>query len=79
VLLTGCAGTLAREDRGQFARCIDKGMPIQFLLDTIGELFDSGRLPECDATPGQSGYLVRPSHPDVDNDDTAVRPTAQDF
>jgi hypothetical protein len=37
VLLTGCMNALSYEDRALFARCIDKGMPIARLLDTIAE------------------------------------------
>lgn len=47
VLLTGCADSLSHEDRVLFARCIDKGLPIQRLLETIAEFLDPNLLPDC--------------------------------
>ena len=46
ILLTGYLGALEREDRVLFARCIDKGEPIQRLLDCIAELLDPNQLPD---------------------------------
>jgi CheY-like chemotaxis protein len=40
VLLTGCLEALSHEDRVLFARCIDKGTPMHYLLDTIAEFLD---------------------------------------
>jgi CheY-like chemotaxis protein len=40
VLLTGCLAGLSREDCVLFSRCIDKSMPIHYLLDTIEEFLD---------------------------------------
>ena len=48
VLLTGCVDTLSPDDRVLFARCIDKGLPIQRLLETIAEFLDRNSL----ADPG---------------------------
>ena len=47
VLLAGCADALSYEDRVLFARCIEKGMPIQRLLDTIAEFLDPDQVPDC--------------------------------
>lgn len=46
VLLTGYLDALDRESRVLFARCIDKGEPIQRLLDCIVELLDPNQLPD---------------------------------
>ena len=46
VLLTGCAEALSEEDVRLFARCIDKGMPIHFLLDTIAEFLEPNQVPD---------------------------------
>jgi len=46
VLLSGSADTLSHEDRVLFSRCIDKGMPIQCLLDTIAEFLDPNQIPD---------------------------------
>jgi CheY-like chemotaxis protein len=46
VLLTGDIAALSFEDRVLFARCIDKGMPIQYLLETIEEFLDPNQLPD---------------------------------
>ena len=43
LLLTGCLDALPQEDRGLFARCLDKAMPIQRLLDAIEEILN----PSC--------------------------------
>ena len=40
VLLTGCLACLSHEDCVLFARCIDKSMPMHYLLDTIAEFLD---------------------------------------
>ena len=40
VLLTGCLAGLSHEDCVLFARCIDKSMPIHYLLDTVAEFLD---------------------------------------
>jgi CheY-like chemotaxis protein len=47
VLLTGCMEALSYEDRVLFARCLDKGMPIQHLLETITEFLDPNQVPDC--------------------------------
>jgi CheY-like chemotaxis protein len=47
VLLTGYADALSYEDRALFARFLDKGMPIQRLLETIGEFLDPNQVPDC--------------------------------
>jgi CheY-like chemotaxis protein len=47
VLLTGCVEMLSSEDRVLFARCIDKGMPVYRLLDTIAEFLDPNQIPDC--------------------------------
>jgi CheY-like chemotaxis protein len=44
VLLTGCLEALSHEDRVLFARCIDKGMPMHYLLDTIAEYLDPNQV-----------------------------------
>lgn len=46
ILLTGHIEVLDRENRVLFARCIDKGEPIQHLLDCISELLDPNQLPD---------------------------------
>ena len=46
LLLTGCVDALSPDDRVLFARCIDKGLPIQCLLETIAEFLDPNRLPD---------------------------------
>jgi len=46
VLLTGCLEALSHEDRAVFARCIDKGMPTHYLLDTIAEVIDPNQVPD---------------------------------
>ena len=46
VLLTGCVDALSYEDRVLFARCLDKGMPIQRLLETIGEFLEPNQVPD---------------------------------
>ena len=47
VLLTGCVDALSYEDRVLFARCINKGTPIQRLLETIAEFLDPDQVPDC--------------------------------
>jgi DNA-binding response OmpR family regulator len=47
VCLTGCVGSLSYDDRVLFARCIDKGMPIRCLLETIAEVIDPNQVPDC--------------------------------
>jgi CheY-like chemotaxis protein len=46
VLLTGCMWGLSQEDCVLFARCIDKSMPIHYLLDTIAEFLDPNQDPD---------------------------------
>jgi CheY-like chemotaxis protein len=46
VLLTGVVDTLSFEDRVLFARCINKGSPIQCLLNTIAEFLGSDSIPD---------------------------------
>ena len=46
VLLTGCLAGLSQEDCVLFARCIDKSMPIHYLLNTIAEFLDPNRGPD---------------------------------
>jgi hypothetical protein len=46
VLLTGCLADLSHENCVLFARCIDKSMPIHYLLDTIAEFLDPNKGPD---------------------------------
>jgi CheY-like chemotaxis protein len=46
VLLTGYLDSLSYEDRVLFARCIDKGKPVQYLLETIAEFLSSNQIPD---------------------------------
>lgn len=46
VLLTGCLAGLSHEDCVLFARCIDKSMPIHYLLDTIAEYLNPNQGPD---------------------------------
>ena len=46
VLLTGCLEGLSRADCVLFSRCIDKSMPIHYLLDTIEEFLDPNPGPD---------------------------------
>ena len=46
ILLTGDIDALDRDNRVLFARCIDKGEPIQRLLECITELLDPNQLPD---------------------------------
>ena len=46
VLLTGRLATLSHEDRVLFARCIDKGTPVNYLLDTIANFLEPDRVPD---------------------------------
>jgi CheY-like chemotaxis protein len=46
VLLTGCLEALSHEDLRLFTRCINKGMPIHFLLNTIAEFLESNQVPD---------------------------------
>lgn len=46
VLLAGCIDALSHEERVLFARCLDKGMPIQHLLETIAEFLDPNQVPD---------------------------------
>jgi CheY-like chemotaxis protein len=48
VLLTGRIDALSYDERILFARCINKGMPVQRLLQTIAELLDRDQVPDCD-------------------------------
>lgn len=45
VLLTGCMEALSHEDRVLFSRCLDKAMPIQWLLETIEAFLDPDESP----------------------------------
>lgn len=45
VLLTGCLAGLSHEDSVLFARCIDKSMPIHYLINTIAEFLDPNQGP----------------------------------
>jgi CheY-like chemotaxis protein len=47
VLLTQCVDALSYEDRVLFARCIDKSMPVQRLLETIAEFLDLNQVSDC--------------------------------
>lgn len=46
VLLTGCLEALSREDCALFARCIDKSMPMHYILNTIAEFLDPNQVPD---------------------------------
>jgi CheY-like chemotaxis protein len=46
VLLTGCLATVSHEDLALFAQCIDKGMPVDYLLDTIANFLDPNQVPD---------------------------------
>jgi CheY-like chemotaxis protein len=46
VLLTGSLDALSHEDRVLFARCIDKGRPIQYLLETIEQFLGPNQVPD---------------------------------
>ena len=46
VLLTGSVDSLSPENRVLFARCIDKGAPIRYLLATIAEFIGIDRIPD---------------------------------
>jgi CheY-like chemotaxis protein len=46
VLLTGCLETLSHEERVLFARCLDKSLPVQCLLDTIAEFLGPAQVPD---------------------------------
>jgi CheY-like chemotaxis protein len=46
VLLTGRLEALSHEDARLFARCIDKGMPIHFLLNTLVEFLEPNQVPD---------------------------------
>jgi CheY-like chemotaxis protein len=46
VLLTGCLEALSPDNRVLFARCIDKGMPVEDLLATIAEFLDPYQTPD---------------------------------
>jgi CheY-like chemotaxis protein len=48
VLLTGRTDALSYDERVLFARCLNKGMPVQRLLETIEELLDPDQVPHCD-------------------------------
>jgi CheY-like chemotaxis protein len=49
VLLTGDMNALSYEDRVLFARCIDKGVPIRYLLETIAEYLGPNKTPDYGA------------------------------
>lgn len=46
VLLTVCLAALSHEDCVLFARCFDKNMPVQSLLETIAEFLDPSQPPD---------------------------------
>ncbi|WP_213807156.1 response regulator [Granulicella sp. dw_53] len=46
VLLTGCADALTHEECVLFSRCLDKGMSIQLLLETVTEFLDPNQTPD---------------------------------
>jgi CheY-like chemotaxis protein len=46
VLLTGHLEALSHEGCALFARCIDKGMPMHYLLNTIAEFLDPDQVPD---------------------------------
>lgn len=46
LLLTGCLDSLSNEERVLFTRCLDKGMPIERLLDTLSDLLDPNKIPD---------------------------------
>jgi CheY-like chemotaxis protein len=46
VLLTGCPEALSDEDVRLFARCIDKAMPIHYLLETSAEFLEPNQVPD---------------------------------
>jgi CheY-like chemotaxis protein len=46
VLLTAAVDDLSCADRVLFARCIDKGRPIEHLLETIAEFLDPNQTPD---------------------------------
>jgi CheY-like chemotaxis protein len=46
VLLSGCVDALSYEDRGLFARCLDKCSPTEYLLETIAEFLDPNQIPD---------------------------------
>jgi len=48
-LAHGCLETLSDEAVRLFARCIDKGMPIHYLLDTIAEFLEPNQVPDDDS------------------------------
>jgi CheY-like chemotaxis protein len=48
VLLTGCLDALSYEERILFTRCLDKGTPIQRLLETLAECLNTNQVPDCD-------------------------------
>ena len=49
VLLTGFVDSLSPENRVLFARCIDKGSPIRYLLKTIAEFIGKDQVPDFGA------------------------------
>ena len=46
VLLSGSVDALSYEDRVLFTRCIDKGRPVQYLLETIEEFLGPNQVPD---------------------------------
>jgi CheY-like chemotaxis protein len=46
VLLSGRPDALSHDDRVLFARCIDKAMPVDWLLDAIAAFFDANQIPD---------------------------------
>ena len=49
LLLTGSVNSLSPENRVLFARCIDKGSPIRYLLKTIAEFIGKDQIPDFGA------------------------------
>ena len=46
VLLTASLDSLSPEKRSLFARCIDKGSPMRYLLETISEFVGNDQIPD---------------------------------
>jgi hypothetical protein len=45
-MLTGCVESLSHEERGLFAQCLEKGTPIQRLLEAISEYLNPDQIPD---------------------------------
>jgi CheY-like chemotaxis protein len=46
ILLAGDVNALSHEDRVLFVKCIDKGMPIEHLLETMEKVLDPNQVPD---------------------------------